>query len=279
MQNFRVHPLTAAQVVAILADRAKLGFNHVNFTGGEPTLLPGFLKVLAAAKKLGYRIYVGTNGTLFAGEEFTQKALPLIDELSFSVHWFDVKSCEHQTGRRQHFEVYPLAVKQVLKYRSATNFFFCNIVLNRDNFQDIEKILRFVRLSGYPAQHFTISVIAPEGAAERNYQNLAFSLEEFRSWIPRIVQWSRQEGVVVRFFGVPLCFLGNEYADYSNDMHWEERHTMERFLTKEGQVTLVDIHTPDTSRKRIFVAKCTDCRWRERPCTGVFKKYFDFYPF
>lgn len=40
MLNFRKHPLSVLQIKTILVDRRKKGFDHVNFTGGEPTMVP-----------------------------------------------------------------------------------------------------------------------------------------------------------------------------------------------------------------------------------------------
>ena len=279
MRKYSQYPLSAAQVVTVLADRAKKGFNHVNFTGGEPTLLPGFVKVLTAAKKLGYRTYVGTNGTLFAGEAFAKAALPLIDELSFSIHWFDADSCTKQTGRRTHFDVFALAAANVARYRAPNNSFFCNVVLDRYNFREALKIVTFVRNSAFPVGQFLLSVVAPEGAADAAFDELSFDLEDLRPLIPAIVDYCGREGLVLRFFGLPTCVLGEKYADYANDAHWEQRHTIERFTNNKGNVALVDIHSVDNSRKRIFVEKCKDCRWKSHPCTGVFERYLEYYKF
>ena len=279
MRKYSAHPLTAAQIVAVLVDRARKGYDHVNFTGGEPTLLPGFLKVLAAAKKLGYRTYVGTNGTLFAGEAFARTALPLIDELSFSVHWFDADGCALQTGRRTHFGVYALAAANVARFRAPNNSFFCNVVLDRQNFRDALKIVKFVRESPFPVGQFLLSVVAPEGAADAAFGELSFDLEGLLPLIPGVVDYCDRQGLILRFFGLPTCVLGEKYADYANDAHWEERHTIERFTNSKGEVALVDIHSADNSRKRTFVAKCEGCRWKSAPCTGVFERYLEFYPF
>jgi len=279
MQKYHDSPLTEIQVRTILVDRAKKGYNHVNFTGGEPSLFPNFLKLLAFAKKLGYKIYVGTNGTLFANEDFAQKALECIDELSFSIHWFDQQSCEQQTGHKKHFDIFTKkVVPNIVKYQQG-NFFFSNIVLDAHNFMDWKKIINFIKDSWYPIRQALISNIAPEWLAEHNFWKLAFDVYEFQKTIPEIVEYCDTHNIILRFFGLPTCILWETYQDYANDMHWEERHTIERFTNSQGNIVLQDIYSPDNSRKRTFVEKCEWCQWREKPCTGVFKKYLDYFEF
>lgn len=279
MQKYHHSPLTEIQVRTILVDRAKKWYNHVNFTGGEPTLFPNFLKLLAFTKKLGYKIYVGTNGSMLANEKFAEKALEYIDELSFSIHWFDQKSCEQQTGHKKHFDIFTKnVIPNVTKYQKD-NFFFSNIVLDRKNYLDAKKIIEFIVDTWYPVRQVLISNIAPEWLAEHNFSELVFDLYKFQETIPDIVDYCDNRNITLRFFGLPTCVLWDKFEDYANDMHWEERHTIERFTNSQGNIVLQDIYSPDNSRKRTFVEKCQGCRWKEKPCTGVFKKYLDFFDF
>lgn len=274
------HPLSLMQIKAILIDRRKKWFNHVNFTGGEPTLIPGFLELLRFTKKLGYTIYVGTNGTMFASEEFAKEALQYIDELSLSIHWFDAKSAEEQTGNKHHFDIFDTSIsKHIARHQQANNFFFANIVLNQKNYRDTVKILAYIKSSGYPVKQVLISNIAPEGLAEHDFAKLVFDLHEFQEYIPAIVNYCDSSWLTLRFFWLPTCILADEFASYANDAHWEWRNTIERFTDADGKVKLIDIYTPDNSRKRTFVEKCQSCKWKERPCTGIFAKYLEHHEF
>lgn len=279
MQKYKNAPLTEIQVKTILIDRAKKGYNHVNFTWWEPTLFPRFLKLLSFAKKLGYKIYVGTNGTMFANEDFAQEALLYIDELSLSIHWFDQESCRIQTQHKDHFYIFvQKIIPNIIKFQQS-NFFFTNIVLNKDNYLDGKKILEFIVESWYPVMQVLFSNIAPEGLADHHFSELVFDLDIFKSTIPNIVSYCIENNLTLRFFWLPTCILWDEYQIYANDLHWEERHTIERYTNQRGEVVLQDIYSPDNSRKRIFIEKCYDCKWKEKPCTGVFEKYLEYFYF
>lgn len=279
MQKYNQHPLTMLQVKTILLDRRKKWFNHVNFTGGEPTLFPRFLELLKFAKKLWYKIYVWTNGTLFAWEEFAKEALSYIDEVSLSIHWFDEESCEEQIKLDNHFNIYTDKISKNIDKYQQWNFFFSNVVINKYNYKDTLKIIKFIHESKYPVQQILVSNIAPEGLADIDFKDLVFDLNDFKNYIPDIIEYCDNNSLILRFFWLPTCVLWEKYMDYANDAHWEERHTIERFTNKSGKVILQDIHSQDNSRKRMFVDKCDTCEWKANPCTGVFKKYLENYEF
>ncbi len=277
MNSYKNSPLSLIQIKTILIDRRKKGFDHVHFTGGEPTIVPGFLDLLRFSKRLGYTVFIGTNGTMFSSEDFAQEALGYIDELSLSIHGYDAVTMQEQTGNKHHFSILETSIfKNIEKYQ-RNNFFFANIVLNQKNYRHIIEILKFIQGSEYPAKQVLISVVAPEGLAEKSYSDVVFDLFDFQKYIPEVVEYCNTYGLTVRFFGLPTCLLGSEYLDYSNDSHWEERHTIERFIDTDGKISLVDIFTPDNSRKRKYVEKCSSCIWKQKPCTGIFSKYLDYY--
>ena len=278
LKAYKHNPLNVFQIKTILLDRKKNWFNHVNFTWWEPTIIPGFLDILSFAKKIGYTIYVWTNGTMFASEEFSKEALKYIDELSLSIHWYDSESCFTQTWSKQHFEIFKKISKNIKQYHTG-NFFFSNVVINKYNYKNTLDIIKFIKQSDYPVQQILVSNIAPEWLADHDYEKLVFDLLDFSKYLDSIISFVREKNIILRFFWLPTCILWDKYKEYSNDAHWEERHTIERFTNHEGKIILKDIYSPDNSRKRCFVEKCEGCEYKISPCTWIFKKYLDYYIF
>ncbi len=279
MDNFKNYPLSLLQIKTILIDRMKKWYNHVNFTGWEPTITPWFLELLKFTKKLWYKIYVWTNWVMFYSEKFAKESLKYIDELSLSVHWYSLNTCWKQIWLKYHFNNFPIIVNNIEKYKANNNFFFLNIVINKYNYFDTEKIINFVIETWYDFKQVLVSNIAPEWSAKHNYIDIVFDLNEFRNYIPNIIKKCNDNWKILRFFWLPTCILEEDFIEYSNDEHWEERHTIERFLNKNWKVSLIDIYSPDNSRERTFVDKCNNCKWKKNPCTWIFKKYLDFYEF
>lgn len=278
MNNFKNFPLSLFQIKTILIDRRKKWFNHVNFTWWEPTIVPNFLELLEFTKKLWYTIYVWTNWTMFYSDDFSYRALKFIDELSLSVHWFDELTCEKQIWLKYHFRNFEKIVYNINRHKND-NFFFLNIVLNRHNYIYIFEILKFVITTWYNFNQVLVSVVAPEWIARYNYWDLVFDLEDFKKYIKLIIDFSKSNNKILRFFWLPSCILWDEYLDYANDVHWESRNTIERFYSKNWNVSLKDEFSFDNTRERCYVDKCKSCKWKWNQCSGVFKKYLEFYNF
>lgn len=278
IDKFSKNPLSIVQIKAILIDRRKKWFDHINFTWWEPTIIPWFLDLLEFTKKLWYKIYVWTNWTMFNWEEFSKKALKYIDELSLSVHWFDEKSCFKQTWLKNHFHNFSKIIENINKYK-VNNFFFLNIVINKYNYKNVEQILDFVILIWYNFHQVLISNIAPEWKAKQNYKDLSFNLNDFKGYVDKIIEKCERNNKIIRFFWIPICVLREENKEYSNDLYWEERHTIERFIDENWKLKLIDIYSPDNSRERAFMNKCNSCKYKNKPCTWVFEEYLKYYDF
>ncbi len=81
--------------------------------------------------------------------------------------------------------------------------------------------------------------------------------------------------MVLRFFGVPMCLLG-EHWSLSNDLHWDPRVTAE-WATQPGRIVFDDFYNWAPDRKRVHVERCSGCA-RRGLCTGVFDRYAELWP-
>lgn len=279
MKLYAKYPLTEIQIKTILIDRAKKGFNYVNFTGWEPTLFPSFLKILKFAKKLGYQIYVWTNGTMLAQHEFAQEFLEYVDVLSLSIHWYSQKSCVEQVGDPGHFERFLKIAQNVSWYKKSHHYFQSNIVMNQLNYVHLVDIAKNMIEMWYDVDHFLVSYIAPEWLARSHYADLSVEYSAVMPYIYALQDFAQKSSKQLRIFGIPLCVLWEQFEENSNDSYWKERNTIERYTNESGKITLIDIYSVDNSRERVFVPKCDNCTWKNNPCTGVFEAYLQHYSF
>jgi MoaA/NifB/PqqE/SkfB family radical SAM enzyme len=256
---------------ALLERAAARGVTHVNFTGGEPTLHPELVRLLAAAKRLGYTTYIGTNGTMLARDEWAAQAAPLLDEVSLSLHGPDAAVHDAMTARAGSFEFLRAAAINVRRFHDAAHL-LANIVVIRDNFAHAADTVR--RAAEWGCEQALISNVAPEGAAQDDYGRFAVRLEEFRREVPRICAAADAAGIALRFFGLPLCALGAEHMARSNDLHWAPRSTVERTYAEGGRerVKLHTVTETTPTRNRIKTERCRSCR-AEPLCGGFFAAY------
>ncbi len=258
------------EVIDRLKDYRERGFNHVTFTGGEPTLHPDFLLILREAKYLGYTTYCTSNGVRLSSKVFAEKVFPFLDEICFSVHGFDAASHNFHTKNSRSFSRIRRALENACDLGNDS-FVMVNTIVTPYNVKDLEKILSFV--SGYRCvKHILFSVVAPEGKGSDNYSRLGVTLETMRKKIPVLVTAAQKKSLVLRFFGLPMCVLSSFYR-FSNDAHWSARATIELSRNRDGEFFKVT-RSYKPVRNRVKVYKCRACQ-AKNICGGIFKEYAD----
>jgi MoaA/NifB/PqqE/SkfB family radical SAM enzyme len=265
IKKCRNHPLKAEDILQKLKKNKKNGFRSVNFTGGEPTILPFFPSLVKETKRLGYRIYIGTNGGRFENRRFSLETAPFLDEVCFSCHG-------HTPGIHNFLTVNKIAFKRLNKAMdNLSKFsirFSSNTVVTKFNIDCLEKALNFV--IERQIKQALISNLAPEGRGLANYDKLAVRLSDLKNKIPALIKMANKNNIIIRFFGLPACVLGS-FACYSNDFCWDGRLNIEQeknkiFFLKEERCLL-------PIRGRIKTAKCRSCLYG-KICGGIFEEYF-----
>lgn len=272
MKTYQREPISYRDMIETLIRKRRDGCEHVTFTGGEPMIVPKFLDVLSAAKRLGYKTYATTDGSQLADPKFAAAAYPLFDELCISIHASNAALHDELGGAPGSFAKVQKAVENLERLGAGT-YLFSNTVVVQRNLHDIEATVAM--LAGWkPLRHLTISNLAPDGAALKNFDSLVPRLRDIGALVPKIAKIARAAGKKMRFFGVPLCFFGRDW-DLPNDLHWTPRVTVERGTT-DGKVGLHEIVSPHPGRLRAYSPKCKTCAVSDR-CWGVFKKYLDHF--
>jgi MoaA/NifB/PqqE/SkfB family radical SAM enzyme len=267
----KYHPFSVSwgRVAAVLRKHAERGVKNVHLTGGEPTIHPRFVDVLKMCRKLKMRTSLGTIGTRLSQEAFAREAAPFLDEGLFSLHGPNAEVHDALTRREGSFE----RVVQAMKYTQQFNpdfRCFVNTVVTRDNIQELPDTVAFAESVG--AELIVISNTTPEGAGGDAYERLAVPLEVLAEVLPKVP--SRVTNSVVRFFGTPMCVMG-EHWTCSNDLHWDPRVTSE-WASAPGKVVFEDFYNWAPDRRRVQVDACGRCD-RNKVCMGVFDRYVELW--
>ena len=270
MQSYKAFPVTWGRVARVLRLHAERGVRNVHITGGEPTIHPRFVDVLKLAKKLGMRTSVGTIGTMLCRPEFADRALPFLDEALFSVHGPDAQTHDRMAGRVGSFERVTGAMR-LARARKPGFGLFANTVVTRHNVEALPDTVEMLDALG--ARLIVASNTTPEGNAWDVYEDLAVPLETLARVLPRVP--GRAKEAIVRFFGVPMCLLG-EHAMLSNDLHWDPRVTVE-WQSAPGKVAFAGIYSWAPDRRRQHVPACAGCARRD-VCMGVYDAYAAQWP-
>ncbi|MDA8132207.1 MAG: radical SAM protein [Elusimicrobia bacterium] len=275
LRRFGSLDLTGSEIAGILREKRRAGFSHVTFTGGEPSLCAALPAALGAARALGFRTSVTTNGLAFADPAFVRRTAPLLDEAMLSCHGPTAKIHDALTGRKGSFDDAMAALDNLGKAGGGRLFLMVNTVAVKKNFKLVSDILRLVSRSGF-VRHYMISNPAPEGGACEDYASLAPDLTAIGRRIGDLREQAALFGVTLRFFGAPACSLNGHY-DLSNDLYYSPRLTVERAALPGGRAGLKETVSLRPTRRRVYLKSCGRCALR-RSCGGIFRKYLEAFP-
>lgn len=261
MRAYRHVPVDAATVRDLLRYWGPRGVRHVHFTGGEPTLHPDLPALLALCRRAGLETSLGTNGWRIAEAAYAARVLPHLDEVMVSLHGPDAATHEALTGRAGGFERALRAIERCVSPG-------VNVVVTRDNLAGVAETVRLAVSLG--AGFVLVSNVSPEGAAKPRFASLAAPLFAFAGLAREVV--AAAGDLPVRFFGVPICALG-ELRARSNDLFWSPRVTVE-WAGDPPRLDAIVSEKPD--RGRAHVAACAGCRW-SGVCPGPFRRYVEVF--
>lgn len=271
MAAFKDNPVSVREAATVLAQKRREGFDHVTFTGGEPTIYPRFDKLLRFSKRIGYRTYITTNGATMGSEAFARKALPHLDEICFSVHGPDAAVHDGVTGDAGSFRLLERGLR-ALEASPWRPYVLVNLVVQPGNVAYMAETLRFVS-QFRKVRHFLVSNMASEGGGKHHYRELAVPLQRIAREVPGLAALAERTGITLRFFCIPACVLGRGYEAYANDFHWSPRDTVERGSDAAGAVGLVTIRGWTPTRGRLQTPKCAPCLYN-KICPGILERYF-----
>jgi len=257
MRAAGAHVLSLKEIDVVLRKMKRRGFTHVTFTGGEPTLHPQFIGALQAAKALGYRTQVVTNGSALAIARLRKRALPLLDELCVSIHGHNAKLHD---GLTQNPKSFSRIRKTLAGVRGPA--LIVNTVVNRLNVSSLPAIAEFV-CGQRGVKQFWVSGLIPEGEGLRNYEQLAVPYKEILKNVPRLAATAARRGVAIRFFAIPLCTLG-EYRAFNSALYKNPSAAVSR----SGKVLANGLPMP----KAVKTARCKGCVLRTS-CPGIWEPY------
>lgn len=192
----KIDLMTTAQWTDAIAGLGALGTMRIKFQGGEPTLRHDFGELAAAAQRAGILTAVVTNGLQFAAQP---ELLDHLDEVVFSL---DSATAPH-TDRMRGAGVHARVVDAIELARRRGIRGFVNMVVTRDNADEIEPMLAFceARGLGLHAQPMVFGRKYYDDAA-RPY---AMGDAQLREMHRRLAEWKRQ--------GRPLMFGASTYEN------------------------------------------------------------------
>jgi MoaA/NifB/PqqE/SkfB family radical SAM enzyme len=191
----------------------KNNFGILQITGGEPLLNPDIFRIIGYAKKLGFTIFLVTNGTLI--DETVAKKLSEIgvDNVGVSFHHYDTKNFEKISNHEKILDNVQNAIKFLKKEKVPTEAL---LTLSKYNKDDIEKTVRFINNLGIGIS-FCIPTIVKDTSFALGGDCVNFTNYELRDIILKIIRLKKKEYGIINnniFLEETIHFLGGKNKYY-----------------------------------------------------------------
>jgi cyclic pyranopterin phosphate synthase len=254
------------QVLKQIQDAKKSGFQILGLTGGEPTIYPDILKVVAYAKNLGFQtIRTQSNGIRLSDFDFCKKIIEAgVNFVKFSISSHKAAIHDYQSQVPGNFEMNMRAMDNLEKLEVS---FEVNTVVTKLNYKFLPQ---FIAKMG-EKKVSRIVIISPRYTGRMATQpDMHVTLTESYPYMQEAIDLAKDLGMAnIILLNVPLCFM----VGYEN--HVSERSPFN-----------VEVSTPTSGKTqklqenmvggKVKSAVCRQCRY-DGECNGVWSEYVDFF--
>ncbi|MEW5944709.1 MAG: radical SAM protein [bacterium] len=185
--------LPSAEIAADLRAGRERGAERAVLSGGEPTVHPDFIGVVATARRLGYKwVQAVSNGRMFSYKKFLRDAVAAgLDEITFSLH-------AHERGLFEAITCAPGSFSQALAglanaLKSERLVVSVDIVMNRMNAGVLPEIVDFYYRMG--VREFDLLFPVPFGRAWLNREGVMIEAAEIAPVLAGILRTARARGI------------------------------------------------------------------------------------
>jgi len=249
-----------------------LGFDGVNFLGGEVTLRKDLVEIVLLARKTGYRfLQMDTNGLHFADEAYCRRVVRAgMQTVRISVHGHNAQLHDSQVRSRGAFDKVLTAIKNLRRTGATVGL---NFVINAKNVLSLPEFVRFF-IDSVGIRNFSISHLRFVGhmGLPENQRALKLSMTEAAPLVRSAFQDLRTRGCTdnVSLGEFVPCVLP-ELAEYMTD--WSSDHLDDCISNPDGSSGDAG-EICHSSKTRIKA--CGSCRFGSR-CLGVEKEYLKLF--
>ncbi|MCX8189707.1 MAG: radical SAM protein [Candidatus Diapherotrites archaeon] len=236
--------------------------NEVVLTGGEPTVRPDILEIIAYAKKIGYEfIQLQTNARMLYYKEFCEKLVAAgITDFAPAIHGPNAQVHDYLVQSPGAFEQ---AIKGVRNLKELGQYVIMNSVINKINYVLLPETARlFVDLC---VDQYQFAFIHCVGNAKKNIDLLLPRKSEVKPYLHKALDIGINAGIKVMVEAYPYCFMQG-YEKHCSELYMPNAEIMDA----EGIVEDFEKLRKETGKLK--GENCEKCRY-DLICEGPWKEY------
>lgn len=232
----------------LLVKYRKLGVTLLDFDGGEPTLNPNLLALVAFSKRIGYeRINVTTNARMASYAEFADKLVHSgVTSLLTSIHGPDAQTHAQNVGVAEAFDQTCAGVRNFVRLAPPSVELGANITITKSNYQKLGAVAELVLDLGL--RWFNLQFLTPFGRAT---SPIAPDTAEAAEEAMRVID-AFHDRLKFQIINLPFCFMPGYERYLMGDMLKLERHML---FVNNDEVNLFDYLRERRVRKPV----CEGC--------------------
>lgn len=233
------------------------GYDQVGFSGGEPTIRPDFVELIAFAKEHGFRrIGVTTNGRMLAYRSFTEAAMRAgLDGFTFSLHGHCSEVHDRITNAKGALEQAMAGLRNVAAVQERFGLqahLMNNQILLPDNVHLIREVIE--TMAPFGTRLFMIQPFIAQRSNSDEIERFFVSYDDIVASVERAIPALEQHRARIKPYNVPNCLL----------WRFGERYIEPQFYGikpfREYEQEAPDATRAFKARQWFRVPQCRDCQ-------------------
>jgi MoaA/NifB/PqqE/SkfB family radical SAM enzyme len=249
-------------LLASLAEGRRSGATGVVFTGGEPTLHTGLVRLVRQARSLGYEdIQIQSNGRSFCYDKYVQELIAAgVNEFGPSLHGHTPEVHDGLTGAPGSFLQTVAGIRNIKKRGQRV---ITNTVITESNYRFLPDIARLLVALGVEQYQFAFMHLS--GHAEENKSWLTARKSAVEPWVKKGLDVGIRAGLRVMTEAIPYCLMSGY-----------ESYVAERIIpsTKifDADSVVEDYTLARRTEGKAKGPRCAECAY-DRSCEGPWREY------
>ncbi|MEY3013560.1 MAG: hypothetical protein RIT45_2295 [Pseudomonadota bacterium] len=266
--DYRVIPqadkldLSTEEIRERIAYAARNGFDQVGFSGGEPTIRPDFVELIAFAREHGFkRIGVTTNGRMLAYRSFTEAAMRAgLDGFTFSLHGHESAVHDRITNAKGALEQALAGLRNVAEVRRRFDLeahLMNNQILLPENAHLIREVVE--TMAPFGTRLFMIQPFIAQRSNSDEIGRFFVPYDDIVASVERAIPALERYGARIKPYNVPNCLLWRFGPRYVEPQFYGIKPFREYEQSAPGEFRDFKV------RQWFRVPQCRDC---EEMCPG-----------
>lgn len=209
--NRVVHRAKAEMKYELVKGR-EWGADRVDFTGGEPTLHPDLVELVAYAKRIGYRVInIKTNGRRLSNKDYLQRLVDAgLNHVLISVHGHTPEIHDALTQVKGSFDDVVKALGNLIELKVT---FLSLTVLTTFNYKHLKETVKFCY--DYGRGH-SFAYIYPVASAYKNFNIVVPRYIDVKPYLRELLEYVVGVGKTVNLDNIPLCVCPGHEQFYNS---------------------------------------------------------------